>query len=44
MAVHELHLRQTQVKAPDNGVISSRGASVGAVVGLGDRVVSFDSR
>jgi RND family efflux transporter MFP subunit len=35
MAVHELHLRQTQVKAPDNGVISSRGASVGAVVGLG---------
>jgi RND family efflux transporter MFP subunit len=35
MAVHELHLRQTQVKAPDNGVISTRTASVGAVVGLG---------
>ncbi len=35
MAVHELHLRQTQVKAADNGVISSRSASVGAVVGLG---------
>ena len=35
MAVHELRLRQTQVKAPDNGVISSRSASVGAVVGLG---------
>ena len=35
MAVHELRLRQTQVKAPDGGVISSRSASVGAVVGLG---------
>ena len=35
MAVHELRLRQTQVKAPDSGVISSRSASVGAVVGLG---------
>jgi len=35
MGVHELRLRQTQVKAPDNGVISSRSASVGAVVGLG---------
>lgn len=35
MAVHELRLRQTQVKAPDNGVISARTASVGAVVGLG---------
>ena len=35
MAVHELRLRQTQVKAADNGVISSRSASVGAVVGLG---------
>ena len=34
-AVHELRLRQTQVKAPDSGVISSRSASVGAVVGLG---------
>jgi len=35
MAVHELRLRQTQVKAPDSGVISSRSASVGAVLGLG---------
>lgn len=35
MAVHELRLRQTQVKAPDNGVISARSASVGAVLGLG---------
>jgi RND family efflux transporter MFP subunit len=35
MAVHELRLRQTQVKAPDNGVISARIASVGAVLGLG---------
>ena len=35
MAVHELRLRQTQVKAPDNGVISARSASVGAVLSLG---------
>ena len=35
MAVHELRLRQTQVKAPDSGVISARSASVGAVLGLG---------
>ncbi len=35
MAVYELRLRQTQVKAPDSGVVSSRSASVGAVVGVG---------
>ena len=35
LAAQELLLRQTQVKAPDNGVISSRTASVGAVLGLG---------
>lgn len=35
LAVQELLLRQTQVKAPDSGVISSRSASVGAVVGVG---------
>ena len=35
LAVHELRLHQTQVRAPDNGVISSRTASVGAVVALG---------
>ena len=35
LAVHELRLQQTQVKAPDSGVISSRTASVGAVLGLG---------
>jgi HlyD family secretion protein len=35
LAAQELLLRQTQVKAPDNGVISSRSASVGAVLGLG---------
>jgi RND family efflux transporter MFP subunit len=35
LAVQELLLRQTQVKAPDNGVISARTASVGAVLGVG---------
>jgi RND family efflux transporter MFP subunit len=35
LAAQELLLRQTQVKAPDNGVISARSASVGAVLGLG---------
>jgi RND family efflux transporter MFP subunit len=35
LAVQELLLRQTQVKAPDSGVISSRTASVGAVLGVG---------
>ena len=35
LAMQELLLRQTQVKAPDNGVISARMASVGAVVGVG---------
>ena len=35
LAAQELLLRQTQVKAPDNGVISARTASVGAVLGLG---------
>lgn len=35
LAVYELRLHQTQVKAPDSGVISSRTASVGAVLGLG---------
>jgi RND family efflux transporter MFP subunit len=31
----EVRLRQTQVLAPDDGVISARGATVGAVVGAG---------
>ena len=35
MAVYELRLRQTQVISPDSGVISSRSASLGAVVGVG---------
>ena len=35
LAVQELLLHQTQVKAPDNGVISARTASVGAVLGVG---------
>ncbi|HEX5686493.1 MAG TPA: efflux RND transporter periplasmic adaptor subunit [Ideonella sp.] len=33
--VQELRLRQTQVLAPDNGVISSRSATVGAVLPAG---------
>ena len=35
LAVHELRMKQTLVRAPDRGVISTRNASVGAVVGLG---------
>ena len=35
LAVHELRMKQTQVRAPDSGTISFRGASVGAVVGVG---------
>ncbi len=35
LAVHELRMKQTQVRAPDSGSISFRGASVGAVVGVG---------
>ena len=35
LAVHELRMKQTLVRAPDSGVISSRSASVGAVVSLG---------
>lgn len=38
LAVSELRLHQTQVKAPDSGVISSRTASVGSVVGLGSEL------
>jgi len=33
--VQELRLRQTQVLAPDNGIISSRSATVGAVLPAG---------
>ncbi len=35
LQVQQLRLRQTQVLAPDNGVISSRSATVGAVVPAG---------
>ena len=35
LAVHELRLKQTEVRAPDSGTISFRSASVGAVVGVG---------
>ena len=35
LQVQEVRLAQTQVLAPDNGVISSRTATVGAVVGAG---------
>jgi len=35
LALHELRLVQTQVKAPDDGLISARQATVGAVVGSG---------
>ena len=38
LAVSELRLQQTQVRAPDSGVISSRTASVGSVVGLGSEL------
>lgn len=35
LEVHKLRLKHTQVLAPDNGVISVRNATVGAVVGSG---------
>lgn len=35
LSVQELRLSQTQVLAPDDGVISARNATVGAVVGVG---------
>lgn len=35
LAVQQVRLKQTGVVAPDNGVISSRSATVGAVVGSG---------
>lgn len=35
LAVQQVRLQQTQVVAPDNGVISARSATVGAVVGAG---------
>ena len=35
LAVQQVRLRQTGVVAPDSGVISSRNATVGAVVGSG---------
>ena len=35
LAVQQVRLRQTRVVAPDGGVISSRSATVGAVVGSG---------
>ena len=38
LATMELRLRQTQVRAPDQGVISARSASVGAVVNLGSEL------
>jgi RND family efflux transporter MFP subunit len=35
LAVQQVRLKQTGVRAPDSGVISSRSATVGAVVGSG---------
>lgn len=35
LAVQQLRLKHTQVLAPDNGIISARNATVGAVVGAG---------
>ena len=35
LTVQQVRLRQTQLLAPDDGVISSRSATVGAVVGAG---------
>lgn len=35
LAVQQLRLRQTEVKAPDGGIISARGAMLGAVPGTG---------
>ena len=36
--VQQLRLRQTQVRAPDNGVISARSATVGAVLPAGQEL------
>lgn len=36
--IQQLRLQQTQVLAPDNGVISARGATVGAVVPAGQEL------
>ena len=38
LAASELRLQKTQVRAPDNGVISARTASVGSVVALGSEL------
>jgi RND family efflux transporter MFP subunit len=35
LAVQQIRLKNTQVLAPDSGIISARGATVGAVVGAG---------
>ena len=35
LAVQQVRLKQTQLLAPDNGIISARAATVGAVVGTG---------
>lgn len=35
LAVQEIRLKNTQVRAPDSGIISVRNATVGAVVGAG---------
>jgi RND family efflux transporter MFP subunit len=35
LAVQQIRLRNTQLLAPDGGIISARGATVGAVVGAG---------
>ena len=44
LTVQQVKLKQTQLLAPDNGVISARTATVGAVVGAGTETVSHDSR
>jgi RND family efflux transporter MFP subunit len=38
LRAHELRLRQTQVIAPDDGVVSARSATVGAVAGAGQEL------
>lgn len=38
LAASELRLQKTQVRAPDNGIISARTASVGSVVALGSEL------
>ena len=38
LAVQQLRLRQTRLLAPDSGVISSRSATLGAVVGSGQEL------